>query len=77
MKTSETWNQAFEEMKFDNQRGHLVSEDQFQPSNNQHFIFESQELAIGRTPLQSQQSQANLNNIQYPDSNSARGQERY
>lgn len=54
MKTSETWNQGFEEMRFDNKHGHLVSEDQFNPTNNQQFIFESQELAIGRTALQAQ-----------------------
>lgn len=77
MKTSETWNQAFEEMRFDNQHGHLVSEDQLHPNHNEHFIFESQELAIGRAPLQGQQPLANLSHLHHPDSNSARGQERY
>lgn len=43
MKTSETWNQGFEDLGLDPQQGHLVgTNDNLAPGYNEPFIFESQ-----------------------------------
>lgn len=77
MKTSETWNPGFEDMRFDIQNGHVfTSEDGLSPGLQLPFIFESQELPIELTHLPSK----NQNQPEYfiyppnPDSNSGRGQ---
>lgn len=63
MKTSETWNQGFEDMRFEATNGHMVtSEEPLSPGIHEPYIFESQELPIGKTQLPNQNHFINIRN---------------
>ena len=55
MKTSETWNQGFQDMRFDSLQGHIVRQEHLPQGNKNTVLFGSEEIAVERNRIPSQQ----------------------